>query len=85
MTWSFEGEAPRVRDLLISADGKHMEVAANASPGVVRCIALEATDRMRCGTLVKNTGHSIRVPVGEAVLGPRGGRAGPPHRRAGAH
>ena len=65
----FEGEAPRVRDLLISADGKHMEVAANASPGVVRCIALEATDGMRCGTLVKNTGHSIRVPVGEAVLG----------------
>ena len=65
----FEGEAPRVRDLLISADGKHMEVAANASPGVVRCIALEATEGMRCGTLVKNTGHSIRVPVGEAVLG----------------
>ncbi len=65
----FEGEAPRVHDLLISADGKHMEVAANASPGVVRCIALEATDGMRCGTLVKNTGHSIRVPVGEAVLG----------------
>ena len=62
----FEGEAPRVRDLLISADGKHMEVAANASPGVVRCIALEATDGMRCGTLVKNTGHSIRVPVGDS-------------------
>ena len=65
----FQGEAPKVRDLLISADGKHMEVAANASPGVVRCIALEATDGMRCGTAVRNTGRCISVPVGEAVLG----------------
>ena len=58
----FEGEAPRVRDLLISADGKHMEVAANASPGVVRCIALEATDGMRCGTQ-RIMGNSIRTPA----------------------
>jgi len=60
---------PQINDLLITADGCHMEVAANISPGIVRCIALDATDGMRCGTPVKNTGHGIRVPVGPEVLG----------------
>lgn len=60
---------PQINDLLISADGCHMEVAANVSPGVVRCIALEATEGMRCGTKVTNTRNGIRVPVGKEVLG----------------
>jgi F-type H+-transporting ATPase subunit beta len=46
-----------------------MEVASNVSPGVVRCVALEATDGMCCGETVTGAGHGIRVPVGKGVLG----------------
>jgi F-type H+-transporting ATPase subunit beta len=60
---------PQINDLLITADGRHMEVAANVSPGVVRCVALEATDGLSCGITVTNTGHGIQVPVGKEVLG----------------
>ncbi|UOO37265.1 F0F1 ATP synthase subunit beta [Oscillospiraceae bacterium CM] len=60
---------PQINDLLITSDGRHMEVAANVSPGVVRCIALEATDGLSCGISVENTGHGIQVPVGKEVLG----------------
>ncbi len=47
----------------------HMEVAQHAGPGVVRAIALEATEGLCCGTSVINTGGGISVPVGENVLG----------------
>jgi F-type H+-transporting ATPase subunit beta len=60
---------PQINDMLVTADGRHMEVAANISPGIVRCIALEATDGLVCGTVVTSTGHGIRVPVGKEVLG----------------
>lgn len=60
---------PQINQLLVTDDGHHMEVAANVSPGIVRCIALEATDGMCCGTSATNTGHGIRVPVGKEVLG----------------
>ena len=60
---------PQINDLLVTADGRYMEVAANVSPGVVRCVALDATDGLSCGTAVQNTGHGIRVPVGKEVLG----------------
>jgi F-type H+-transporting ATPase subunit beta len=60
---------PQINDLLITSDGRHMEVAANVSPGIVRCVALEATDGLSCGLAVTNTGHGIRVPVGKEVLG----------------
>ena len=64
------GEAePHVKDLLVTADGRHMEVAANIQPGIVRCVALDSTDGLSCGTKVINTGHGIRVPVGPVVLG----------------
>jgi F-type H+-transporting ATPase subunit beta len=62
-------EEPQINDLLITADGRHMEVASNVSPGVVRCVALEATDGMSCGESVTATGHGIRTPVGKGVLG----------------
>jgi F-type H+-transporting ATPase subunit beta len=60
---------PQINDLLVTADGRHMEVAANVSPGVVRCVALDATDGLSCGITVTNMGHGIRVPVGKEVLG----------------
>ncbi len=60
---------PQINDLLVTADGRYMEVAANVSPGIVRCVALDATDGLSCGATVTNTGHGIRVPVGKEVLG----------------
>lgn len=63
------GEEPQVNNLLVTEDGHHMEVAANISPGVVRCIALEATEGLCCGMAVGSTGGGIRVPVGPSLLG----------------
>ena len=60
---------PRIHDLLVTTDKRYMEVAANISPGVVRCIALDSTDGLCCGTEVNSMGHGIRVPVGQGVLG----------------
>ena len=60
---------PKLNDLLVTSDGRYMEVSANPEPGVARCVALDATDGLCCGTEVTNTGHGIRVPVGSAVLG----------------
>ena len=60
---------PKRNDLLVTTDGRHMEVSATVAPGVVRAIALDATDGMCCGTAVTSIGHAIRVPVGENVLG----------------
>ncbi|MDR2421565.1 MAG: F0F1 ATP synthase subunit beta [Oscillospiraceae bacterium] len=63
------GTEPRINDLLVTSDGRHMEVAANVAPGLVRCIALDATDGLACGTAVTALGRGIRVPVGAGVLG----------------
>ena len=60
---------PQINELIVTDDGHHMEVAANIKTGIVRCIALEATDGMSCGTNAVCTGHGIRVPVGKEVLG----------------
>ena len=67
----FEGShaEPHINDLLVTEDGRHMEVASNVSPGVVRCIALDPTDGLACGVDVFAQGHGIRVPVGTGVLG----------------
>jgi F-type H+-transporting ATPase subunit beta len=63
------GSEPQINDLLITSDGRHMEVAANVSPGIVRCVSLEAADGLSCGVEVMNTGHGIQVPVGPEMLG----------------
>ena len=65
----FENDLPRIHDLLVTQDGKHMEVAAHVAPTVARCIALDATDGLWCGIEVMNTGSGITVPVGDHVLG----------------
>ena len=65
-----EGEEPRVNSLLITEDNStHMEVAAQNEGGVVRCIALEATEGLRCGLNVISDGKTITVPVGKEILG----------------
>jgi F-type H+-transporting ATPase subunit beta len=45
------------------------EVALQIGEGRVRCICLAPTDGLRRGTPVRNLGHGITVPVGDAVLG----------------
>jgi F-type H+-transporting ATPase subunit beta len=45
------------------------EVAQQLGHGRVRAVCLKPTDGLKRGTAVRNTGHGIRVPVGEQVLG----------------
>jgi F-type H+-transporting ATPase subunit beta len=46
-----------------------LEVAQHIGSGVVRAIALQPTDGVQRGETVVNTGGSIKVPVGNGVLG----------------
>jgi F-type H+-transporting ATPase subunit beta len=64
-----DANEPKLHDLLVTENGRHMEVSANVAPGIVRSIALDATDGLCCGTEVRSAGHAIRVPVGVNVLG----------------
>ncbi|MGC8701413.1 MAG: F0F1 ATP synthase subunit beta [Thiomonas sp.] len=69
---------PKVYDALVLADnndsslaerGLTFEVQQQIGDGVVRTIAMGSGDGLRRGMLVNNTGKSIQVPVGPAVLG----------------
>lgn len=65
-----EGHEPPIHNLLYVDDHNvHMEVAIQIKQGVVRCIALEATEGLSCGLVVIDTGDVITVPVGEGVIG----------------
>src|SRR4029078_9192517 len=46
------------------------EVAQQIGDSRVRAICLKPTDGLQRGTLVRNLGHGITVPVGDGVLGP---------------
>jgi F-type H+-transporting ATPase subunit beta len=46
-----------------------MEVAAHVAVDTVRCIALESTEGLMCGSPVISDGQPITVPVGDAVIG----------------
>src|SRR5690606_2930809 len=69
---------PRVYDALVLEDtgdnpyaekGLTFEVEQQLGDGIVRCIALGASDGLVRGMKVRNTGSPISVPVGEGVLG----------------
>ena len=66
---AFEGYEPALNNLLVTESGVHMEVVAHAAPGLVRCIAIEATDGLFCGQAVMDSGHGIEVSVGPKLLG----------------
>ncbi|HWR19267.1 MAG TPA: F0F1 ATP synthase subunit beta [Clostridia bacterium] len=65
------GKEPHIHALLFTEGDRevHMEVAMQIGPGVVRAVALEATEGLSCGLSVVDTGSNITVPVGESVLG----------------
>ena len=46
-----------------------LEVLQHVKSGVVRCIALQATEGVSRGMRALSNGHTIEVPVGEEVLG----------------
>lgn len=50
-------------------DNLVMEVSLHVGDNVVRCVAMDSTDGLTRGMVVKNTGAPISVPVGEATLG----------------
>lgn len=61
---------PKIYDALIM-DGTDLtlEVQQQLGDGIVRTICLGSSDGLRRGTMVKNTGTSIMVPVGASTLG----------------
>jgi len=67
-----ENELPKLQNALeIDNHGKRLviEVAQHIGDNVVRCIAMSSTDGLVRGTDAVDTGHPIRVPVGEQTLG----------------
>jgi F-type H+/Na+-transporting ATPase subunit beta len=75
---SFEdGHLPNIFNALkatnASINDKHenlvLEVAQHLGDNVVRAIAMDSTDGIARGTVVRDTGAPISVPVGDATLG----------------
>jgi len=61
---------PKIYDALkIESEDLVLEVQQQLGDGVVRTIAMGATDGLRRGLEVVNTGAPISVPVGKATLG----------------
>jgi F-type H+-transporting ATPase subunit beta len=71
------GELPEIYTALIltnasisdAADNLVIEVAQHLGENSLRCIAMDSTDGLVRGQVVKNTGSPICVPVGDATLG----------------
>ncbi|MGJ8668369.1 MAG: F0F1 ATP synthase subunit beta [Oceanococcus sp.] len=61
---------PKVYDALRVAEaGLTLEVQQQMGDGVVRAIAMGASEGLKRGLAVENTGTAISVPVGDATLG----------------
>ncbi len=60
-------------EMTVELDGAEVtitgEIAQQIGDNRVRIVSMKATDGLTRGVAVKNTGHGIRVPVGDAVLG----------------
>lgn len=64
------GNEPDIKTVAFTKDGAfHMEVASHIKEGIVRCVALEATEGLRCGVQVISHNEQIKVPVGDCVMG----------------
>ena len=70
------GELPEINTALefdVVVDGESVtivaEVAQQIGDGRVRAIAMKPTDGLTRGTVVRNTGRGITVPVGDVTLG----------------
>ncbi len=64
------GQVPRVYDALkVDEKGLTLEVQQQLGDGVVRTIAMGASEGLQRGLQVTNTGEAINVPVGPKTLG----------------
>jgi F-type H+-transporting ATPase subunit beta len=64
------GALPKVYDAIkMDSPALTFEVQQQLGDGVVRTIAMGSTDGLKRGSVVKNTGAAISVPVGKATLG----------------
>jgi F-type H+-transporting ATPase subunit beta len=65
-----QGEIPNIYDaLIVTENGLTLEVQQQLGDGLVRTIAMGATEGLSRGLSVTNTGAPITVPVGEETLG----------------
>jgi F-type H+-transporting ATPase subunit beta len=72
-----DGEIPPILSALTvtnpNIDGRDdnlvLEVAQHLGDGVIKCIAMDSTEGLKRGQLVKSTGKPIQVPVGKETLG----------------
>lgn len=68
----FEGnELPKLNDILISQEDKEvkLEVYGFNTMNTIYCLSLTEVDKLYRGMTLHNTGKSIQVPVGDALLG----------------
>ena len=70
------GALPELNSALeftVQIEGKDVKVLAEVAQQLgdsrVRAVCMKPTDGLRRGTVVRNTGHGIQVPVGDRVLG----------------
>jgi F-type H+/Na+-transporting ATPase subunit beta len=69
---SFNGPLPAILNALETVNNGQrlvLEVAQHLGENTVRCIAMDASEGLVRGQPVIDTGDSIKVPVGEALLG----------------
>ena len=71
-----QGELPEINTALefdVTIDGREVTIVAEVAQQIgshrVRAIAMKPTDGLTRGTVVRNTGGGITVPVGDATLG----------------
>ncbi|MEO0616181.1 MAG: F0F1 ATP synthase subunit beta [Pseudomonadota bacterium] len=77
-------DIPSIYDALILDDnGLTMEVQQQLGDGIVRAIAMGASEGLKRGMAVTNTRQPIQVPVGEATLGRVMNVLGQPEDKAG--
>ena len=64
------GKVPPINSLIaVEGYSKYAEVALHLGNGIVRAIALDATEGLRCNLTVVSDGKGIEVPVGDGVIG----------------
>src|SRR4028118_806613 len=69
---TFEGTLPEILSALETDNNGSrlvLEVAQHLGESTVRTIAMDSTDGLTRGQLVRDTGSQIRVPVGPKTLG----------------
>ncbi len=64
------GKVPPVNSLItVDGEDKYLETTLHLSAGVVRAIALDATEGLYLGMTVSTDGEGIKAPVGDGVIG----------------